>query len=66
MVVPLFGGNNTETTVELLNSDTQAVVHSAIGKDTMAPDENVRIINGRRKITINDEEVERPIIYDYT
>jgi hypothetical protein len=32
----------------------------------MAPDENVRIINGRRKITINDEEVERPIIYDYT
>ncbi|WP_294753347.1 EAL domain-containing protein [uncultured Ruminococcus sp.] len=62
----LFGGNNTETTVELLNSDTQAVVHSAIGKDTMAPDENVRIINGRRKITINDEEVERPIIYDYT
>ena len=62
----LFGGNSTATTVELLNSDTQAVVHSAIGKDTMAPDENIRIINGRRKITINGEEVERPIVYDYT
>ncbi|MBR5682811.1 MAG: EAL domain-containing protein [Ruminococcus sp.] len=62
----LFGGNGPDTEVELLNSDTQAVVHSAIGKDTLAPDEKIRIINGRRRIMINGEEIERPIIYDYT
>ena len=61
----IFGGSNPDTEVELLNSDTQAVVYSAIGKDILAPDENVHIINGRRRIIINDVEIERPIIYDY-
>ena len=62
----LFGGYNADTSVKLLNSDTQAVVHSAVGKDTLAPDENIYILNGRRRITINGTEIERPIIYDYT
>ena len=62
----VFGGYEPDTTLKLLDSDTQIVVHSAIGKDTFAPDENICIINGRRKIIINDAEVERPIIYDYT
>lgn len=62
----LFGGYNTDTRLDLLSADTQAVVHSAIGKDTLAADDNIRIINGRRKIVINEKELERPIIYDYT
>ncbi len=62
----LFGGCGSDSRIDLLNSDTQAVVHSAIGRDTMAPDENVRVINGRRRIIINGAEFERPIIYDYT
>lgn len=62
----LFGGYDTNTDIMLRNSDTQAVVHSAIGKDTLAADDRVRIVNGRRRIIINDAETERPIIYDYT
>lgn len=62
----LFGGYVPDTEIELLGCDTQAVVHSAIGRDTLAPDEKIRIINGRRRITINGKEIERPITYDYT
>ncbi|MBQ6211325.1 MAG: hypothetical protein IJJ57_00345, partial [Ruminococcus sp.] len=62
----LFGGYDTNTDIMLHNSDTQAVVHSAIGKDTLAAGDRVRIVNGRRRIIINDAETERPIIYDYT
>lgn len=62
----LFGGYDTNTDIMLRNSDTQAVVHSAIGKDTLAAADRVRIVNGRRRIIINDAETERPIIYDYT
>ena len=62
----LFGGYDTNTDIMLRNSDTQAVVHSAIGKDTLAAGDRVRIVNGRRRIIINDAETERPIIYDYT
>ena len=40
-------------------------VLSAIGKDTYAPDENIRIVNGRRKIIVNETELERPLIYDF-
>lgn len=62
----LFGGYDANTTLELLDSYTQAVAHSAIGKDTLASDENIRIVNGRRRIIVNDAEIERPIIYDFT
>ena len=62
----IFGGVNPDTKIELINSDTQVVVRSAIGKDTYAPDDNIRIVNGRRRIIINDESLERPIIYDFS
>ena len=61
----LFGGYGSDTVLDLINSDTQATVRSAIGKDTYAPDENIRIVNGRRKIIVNETELERPLIYDF-
>ena len=61
----LFGGYGSDTVLDLINSDTQATVRSAISKDTYAPDENIRIVNGRRKIIVNETELERPLIYDF-
>ena len=62
----LFGGYEPDSVIHLLDSDTQAVIRSALGADTLAPEENIHIVNGRRRIIINEEELERPIVYDYT
>lgn len=62
----VFGGFRADSVISLIDSDIQAVVRSAIGKDTMAPDENVHIINGRRRIIVNENEIERPVVYDYS
>ena len=62
----VFGGYETDSVIDLINSDTQAIVRSAIGKDTFAPDEDVHILNGRRRIVVNDTEIERPVVYDFS
>jgi len=40
-------------------------VHNSCGRDTYAKDETVRIVNGRRKIMVNDTEIQRQLIFDY-
>ncbi len=61
----VFGGYSEQTDVELLGTDTRAVVHNFCGRDTYAKDENVRIVNGRRKIVVNDKEIQRELVFDY-
>ncbi|WP_051540239.1 EAL domain-containing protein [Ruminococcus sp. FC2018] len=61
----VFGGYSEQTDVELLGTDTRAVVHNSCGRDTYAKDENVRIVNGRRKIVVNDKEIQRELVFDY-
>ena len=61
----VFGGYSDQTFIELLGTDTKALVHNSCGRDTYAKDENVRIVNGRRKIMVNDTEIQRQLIFDY-
>jgi EAL domain-containing protein (putative c-di-GMP-specific phosphodiesterase class I)/DNA-binding LacI/PurR family transcriptional regulator len=61
----IFGGYNENTALELYNSDINAVVRSGLEKDTYASEENIRIVNGRMRILLNDKEIKHSIIFDY-
>ena len=62
----IFGGYDGNTSLKLFNSDVNAVIRSAIGKDTYAPEESIHIVNGRIKILVNDKEIKHNIVFNYT
>ncbi len=60
----IFGGHDQYTRVEMRNSHTKTKVHNTLDLDTYAKKEDFVIINGRGKFLINDEPLERDMIYD--
>ena len=60
-----FGGRSENTDIILNNADTRCDVHNLIDKDTYAPPERIRLINGRRTFMVNDKEIERELTYDF-
>ena len=60
-----FGGYSEETSVYISDSDLRINLSSAIGKDTFAPPEQIKLCNGRHVIIINGEPVERNETTDY-
>ncbi len=60
-----FGGYNENSRIKLTGVDTRVELHNSIGKDTMAPDDAIEIVNGRCKIKVNDEEIERQLVYKF-
>lgn len=62
----IFGGYDSNTSLNIFNSDVNAVIRSAEAKDTYAPEENINIVNGRIRILANDNEIKHNIVFDYT
>lgn len=60
-----LGGRNENTDIVFNNVDTRSDVHNLIDKDTYAPPERIRLINGRRTFMVNDKEIERKLTYDF-
>ena len=60
-----FGGYDPDTVVALINTDTHSSVKTALGKDTFAPPENFRVVNGRQVFMVNDYEVPREVTVEY-
>lgn len=59
----IFGGYNDDARISLISADTISGVHNSVGVDTYAPAENFTVINGRKTFKVNDEEVDRELIY---
>ncbi|MCR5479578.1 MAG: EAL domain-containing protein [Ruminococcus sp.] len=60
-----LGGRNENIDIVFNNVDTRSDVHNLIDKDTYAPPERIRLINGRRTFMVNDKEIERKLTYDF-
>ena len=60
-----FGGYSEDTKVELTSVDTRVKVYNKLDKDTYASDENIKIVNGRCKVFVNDKEIERELIFKF-
>ena len=60
-----FGGPEKETIVSLVGVDTRVKIHNTIGRETYAKDENFKIVNGRCRIIVNDQEVERELVFRF-
>ena len=60
-----FGGLTDNTVASFVGVDTRIKVHNTIGRETYAKDENITIVNGRCKILVNDEEIERDIVFKF-
>lgn len=61
-----FGGKTDDSRISVTDSDTRVVVRSALGRDTLARDEDFFIKNGRHRFVINGEELERAVTINYT
>ena len=61
----VFGGYSEDTSVLIKGTDTNIEVRNAIGKYAFAPEDKIRLVNGRRRIKLNGSGVEHPVIFDY-
>ena len=61
----IFGGINGDTEVSLISVDTRIELHNAIGKDSMIEDDKFKIVNGKFKVMVNGERIERELIYKF-
>ena len=59
------GGYNENTKVSLSSVDTRVNLHNSFGKDILAPDEAISIVNGRYRVSVNDKEIERQLVYKF-
>ena len=60
-----FGGYGEDTVLTFKGSDTKVEVHNSLGRDTFAKQENITIVNGRRKFTVNGKDVPREMTFDF-
>ncbi len=60
-----FGGTKGETIISLVGVDTRVKVFNTIGRETFAKDEDITIVNGRCRIVVNDEEIERELVFKF-
>ena len=58
-----FGGFEGDTNISLIGVDTRVKVFNTVGCETFAKDENITIVNGRCRIIVNDNDVERELIF---
>ncbi|MBR1898826.1 MAG: EAL domain-containing protein [Oscillospiraceae bacterium] len=54
-----FGGYSEDTCAEIINSDVHVNISTSLDKDTLAPPEQFRIINGREVFLLNGAEQTR-------
>ncbi len=54
-----IGGYSEDTKFLLDNGDIRETVHNQIGVDTYAKDEQIHIVNGRARFSVNDEPLKR-------
>ena len=62
----MFGGYNENSKVLLHNVDTRAEIHNSLEKDTYIKEEDYRVENGRYKVAVNDNQIDRKINYTYS
>ncbi len=60
----VFGGYGRIVGVELFNADTKIDVHNGLETEATMSGGFVRILNGRRRIYVNDSEVDIPIAFE--
>ena len=60
-----LGGYDTDTVIRITNSDTNVNLRCSLGKDTFAPEENIRFINGRQRFLLNGYEIQHNFTFDY-
>ena len=58
-----FGGVEQHTTLDIENADTHVVLHNNLGKETYASKEDMKIINARLNVLVNEKEVRRELTY---
>ena len=61
----VFGGYSEDTKVKLTSVDTKVDLHSAGKRDTYAKPENFIVENGRCEIIINDEKLDRDLVFKF-
>ena len=54
-----IGGYSDDTRFILNNGDIKEEIHNQLGVDTYAKDENFRVVNGRARIFVNNNQLER-------
>ena len=59
------GGYNEDTKVTLTGVDTRVNLHNSMGHDILAPDDSIAITNGRYRVKVNDEDIERQLVYKF-
>ena len=62
----MFGGYNENSKVLLHNVDTRAEIHNSLERDTYIKEDDYRVENGRYKVAVNDNQVDRKINYTYS
>ena len=60
-----FGGFNENSEINLTGVDTRVKLFNTVGRDLYAKDEDVKIVNGRCKIVVNDAEIERELVFKF-
>ena len=60
-----FGGLEGETEISLVGVDTRVKIFNTLGVETFAKDENITIVNGRCRIVVNNEEIERELVFKF-
>ncbi|MCR4645663.1 MAG: EAL domain-containing protein [Oscillospiraceae bacterium] len=61
-----FGGVNDQTAIEIASADISVKLRSSFGKETLAPDDQIRIRNSRLRLVVNGQDIEREASVDYT
>lgn len=59
----IFGGRNQETSLVFEKADIKSEIHTGLGRDTYAKEEDIRLIDGRTHFVINDRELLRKSVY---
>ncbi len=60
-----FGGKSNDTKAFFNDVNTKVNLHNSTGVDTYALDDNIRMVNGKCHIMVNDNEIKRKLIYKY-
>lgn len=57
-----FGGNSTDTKIDMMRADVKVSVRSNLNRDTFAKEENIKIVDGQARFTVNGTAVEHTVI----
>lgn len=60
-----YGGLTGDTDINLSSVDTRVKLFNKSGKDTFAPDDRISILNGRCRVVVNGNEIERELVFKF-